>query len=233
MVLLRMDELLRKARAGKYAVAAFECWNSANVYGIAAGAAACGMPVIFQASPVEYALMGGPEMLREIVAMYVDKTGITAALHLDHGTTLEHVEECIAAGFTSVMLDASALPWEENIRLSRQAVELAHRHNVSVEAELGHVGGSAEGGIAGESTLTDPGEAAIFVRETGIDCLAVAIGTVHGDYRGQPNIRLERLRDIATRVEIPLVLHGGSDPSGYSAPGDWDGYRQNQYLHRH
>jgi len=205
-----MDELLRTARAKKYAVAAFECWNSANIYGIAVGAAQCGAPVIFQASPVEYELMGGPDALREIVEFYVKKTGITAALHLDHGSTLKHVEECIAAGFTSVMLDASTLSLAENIRLSRQAAESAHRHNVSVEAELGHVGGSAEGGIAAESTLTDPDEAADFVRETGIDCLAVAVGTVHGEYRGEPNIRLERLQKIAARIEIPLVLHGGS-----------------------
>ena len=210
MGLIQMDKLLRPARAEKYAIAAFECWNSANIYGLAAAAEKCGTPIIFQASPAEYELMGGPEIMSRIVKLYVEKTGITAALHLDHGTTLAQVEECIDAGFTSVMLDASALPLAENLALSRQAAEMAHRHQVSVEAELGHVGGSAEGGIAGESTLTDPGEAAIFVRETGIDCLAVAIGTVHGDYRGQPNIRLERLRDIATRVEIPLVLHGGS-----------------------
>ena len=212
MTLLRMDELLRKARAGKYAVAAFECWNSANVYGIAAGAAACGMPVIFQASPVEYEIMGGPEMLRRIVEMYVDKTGITAALHLDHGTTIEQVEECIEAGFTSVMLDASMLPFEENLELSRQAAVIAHKHNVSMEAELGHVGGSSEGGVEdnGHRLLTDPREAVAFVRGSGIDCLAVAIGTVHGDYRGEPRIDLDRLRQIAAIIKEPLVLHGGS-----------------------
>jgi len=210
MGLIQMDKLLRPARAEKYAIAAFECWNSANIYGLAAAAEKCGTPIIFQASPAEYELMGGPEIMSRIVKLYVEKTGITAALHLDHGTTLAQVEECIDAGFTSVMLDASALPLAENLALSRQAAEMAHRHQVSVEAELGHVGGSAEGGIVAESTLTDPDEAAYFVRETGIDCLAVAVGTVHGEYRGTPHIRLERLRQIADRVGCPLVLHGGS-----------------------
>jgi len=207
-----MDELLVRAKKGKYAVAAFECWNSANIYGIAAGAAECGAPVIFQASPVEYEIMGGPDVLRQIVELYVKKTGITAALHLDHGATLAQVEECADAGFTSVMLDASTLPFAGNLALSKAAAEIAHKHHICIEAELGHVGGSNEGGIenGGGNVLTDPLEAVTFVRETGIDCLAVAIGTVHGDYRGEPHIDLERLRKIAKVVDIPLVLHGGS-----------------------
>jgi fructose-bisphosphate aldolase class II len=213
MPLAPMDHLLYEARAGRYAVAAFECWNSANIYGIAMGAKACGKPVIFQASPVEYALMGGPAALRRIVELYVEQTGITAALHLDHGTTLAQVEECLAAGFTSVMLDASHEPFEQNLELTRSAVELAHARQVPVEAELGQVGG-CEGELAGEDVpdahLTDPQEATTFVRETGVDCLAVAIGTVHGDYRGKPNIRLDRLREVAAAVAVPLVLHGGS-----------------------
>jgi len=208
-----MDELLRQARAHRYAVAAFECWNSANIYGIAVGAQACGMPVIFQASPVEYALMGGPLALQKIVELYVEQTGITAALHLDHGSTLDQVKECLAAGFTSVMLDASRETFARNVELSKAAAELAHARNVPVEAELGHVGGS-EGEFAGEAVpeahLTDAQEAARFVRETGVDCLAVAIGTVHGDYRGEPRIHLDRLREVAAAVEVPLVLHGGS-----------------------
>jgi len=208
MALLRMDELLVAARRGKYAVGAFECWDSANIGAIAAAAARCNAPVIFQATAVEYEPMGGPEALYRFVEFYVKKTGIAAALHLDHGANLEQVEACIAAGFTSVMLDASMLPFEENRDIARQAAVIAHRHNVSIEAELGHVGGQ-EGGD-GQSCLTDPDEAVRFVRETGIDCLAVAIGTVHGEYRGEPHIDLERLKTIAGRIDIPLVLHGGS-----------------------
>ncbi len=210
MSLTRMDTLLMEARRKGQAIGAFECWNSDNIHAIAIAAAETGSPVILQASPAEYGLMGGPDVLRRIVEAYVEKYGITAALHLDHGSTLEHVRECLAAGFTSVMLDASTLPYAENCALARRSCELAHPLNVSVEAELGHVGGVAEGGVAAETALTVPDEAARFVAESGVDCLAVAIGTVHGDYRGKPELRLGRLKEIAERVSVPLVLHGGS-----------------------
>ncbi len=213
MALLRMDDLLLEARRKGYAVGAFECWNSANIYAIAEGAASCGMPVIFQASPTEYGVMGGPDAMRDIVEFYVRKMDIRAALHLDHGTSIEHVKECIEAGFTSVMLDASRLPFEENVAISKQASQMAHQQDVSIEAELGHVAG-CEAGLEeladAESQLTNPREAEIFVHETGIDCLAVAIGTVHGSYRSKPNINLQRLREISDIVHQPLVLHGGS-----------------------
>ena len=210
MPLCRMDELLKEARCGHFAVGAFECWNSDNIHAIALAAAETGAPVIFQASPAEYDTMGGADVLRRIVEGYVEKYQIRAALHLDHGSTLEHVQECLEAGFTSVMLDASALPFEENCELSRMSAELAHARNVSVEAELGHVGGSDEGGIVAEATLTVPSEAVRFVELTGIDCLAVAIGTIHGEYRGEPHLRLELLKEIASALPLPLVLHGGS-----------------------
>ena len=211
MPLCRMDDLLKEARDRRTAVGAFECWNSANVLAIARAAARTGEPVIFQASPAEYDTMGGPDMLRAIVETYVNKWGIRAALHLDHGSTLGNVSDCLAAGFTSVMLDASTLPYAENCGLARKTVEMAHPLNVSVEAELGHVGGASEGGIAAENALTVPEEAVRFVKESGIDCLAVSIGTVHGDYRGEPRLRLERLKAIAELLpEVPLVLHGGS-----------------------
>ncbi len=210
MALCRMDDLLKEARRGHYAIGAFECWNSDNIRAIALASAETGTPVIFQASPAEYNTMGGADVLRRIVEGYVEKYGIRAALHLDHGSELKHVEECLDAGFTSVMLDASSLSFEENCELSRKTVELAHPRNVSVEAELGHVGGSAEGGIIAEATLTVPEEAVKFVEITGIDCLAVAIGTIHGEYRGEPHLRLERLQKIADALPLPLVLHGGS-----------------------
>ena len=211
MGLCRMDELLREARRGGYAVGAFECWDCLNVRAIALGAKAANAPVIFQASPVEYNTMGGPAVLRRLVEGFVEQYGLRAALHLDHGSELAHVKECVEAGFTSVMLDASTQPYAENCALSRASAEIAHARNVSVEAELGHVGGAGEGGVAAEDALTVPEEAARFVVESGIDCLAVSIGTVHGDYRGEPRLRLERLQRIAELLpETPLVLHGGS-----------------------
>ena len=214
MPIVPMHTILKRARAAGYAVAAFECWNSANLFGIAEGAAESGMPVILQASPAEYRTMGGPDALRAIAEYYVERTGITAALHLDHGTTIEHVRECMNAGFTSVMIDASQASLDRNMELSAESVALAHPHGISVEAELGHVGGSEAGieddGSNPEDHLTNVADAERFVKETGIDCLAVAIGTIHGTYRGEPKIDLPRLEAIAARVPQPLVLHGGS-----------------------
>jgi ketose-bisphosphate aldolase len=208
-----MDSLLRAAREERRAVAAFECWDSSSVQAIALAAERTGAPVIFQASPTEYTYCGGPAALKAMVDWYVAETGITGALHLDHGSALEHVEECLCAGFTSVMLDASRHPYEENVRLTRDTVSLARHYDASVEAELGHVLG-LEGDLEDvpddEAAQTDPEQAAAFVAETQADCLAVAIGTIHGVYRGKPEINLPRLRKIASLVSVPLVLHGGS-----------------------
>jgi len=207
-----MDVLLRQARTEGRALAALECWDSTSVRAVAAAAERTGAPVIFQASPGEYALAGGPEALRALVEWHVERTGIEAALHLDHGMKLSEVEECVQAGFTSVMLDGSHFPYEGNVRLTRETVAIAHRYDASVEGELGHVAGlEGEVSISEEDAQqTDPDQAADFVAQTRIDCLAVAIGTVHGVYRGEPKINLERLEEIAARIEQPLVLHGGS-----------------------
>ncbi|MBM3474163.1 MAG: class II fructose-bisphosphate aldolase [Armatimonadetes bacterium] len=212
MPLLPMHMLLREARAEGRCLAALECWDSTSVRAIAAAAVRTGAAVIFQASPAEYALPGGPEALRALLEWHVERTGISAALHLDHGMKLTEVEECVRAGFTSVMLDGSHFPYEENVRLTRETVEIAHDFDASVEGELGHVAG-LEGDISvseEDALQTDPDQAADFVAQTGLDCLAVAIGTVHGVYRGEPKINLERLEQIAARVDAPLVLHGGS-----------------------
>lgn len=213
MGLVRMDSLLTEARRERRAVPGFECWDSNSVHAIAVASARTGLPVIFQASVTEYGYCGGAEALVEIVRFYVGKYGIRAALHLDHGTTIEQVRECVEAGFTSVMIDASRHAFADNVALTRESVAIAHAADVSVEAELGHVAG-AEAGLEelaeSEAALTDPEEARRFVAETGCDCLAVAIGTVHGVYRGEPNIRTDRLAEIAAAVDVPLVLHGGS-----------------------
>lgn len=209
MGLVRMDVLLRTARKNKMAIGAFECWDSLNVEGIARAARDTGTPVIFQATSMEYGKSGGPELFYDIVTYFIRKYGLDAALHLDHGQNLDEVEECLKAGFSSVMLDASTCSFDENVRLSGEAAKMAHAANASCEAELGHVGGG-DGGDGSESVLTRPEEAADFVRLTRIDCLAVAVGTVHGEYRGKPELRLDRLEQIAAAVGEPLVLHGGS-----------------------
>lgn len=209
MALCRMDDLMIQARKRGIALGAFECWDSLNIQGIAQAAANCKTPVIFQATAMEYSPIGGPDALACMVNFYIRKYDIDAALHLDHGNNLQQVEECVKAGFSSVMLDASVMPFEENVRLSAEAAKIAHAFDASCEAELGHVGGG-DGGDTTESVLTIPEEAEEFVHLTEVDCLAVAIGTVHGDYKGKPELRLDRLAAIADKVSLPLVLHGGS-----------------------
>ena len=209
MSLQNMGVLLRAARREKVALGAFECWDSLNIQGIARAAKTCGAPVIFQATSMEYGSMDGADTLADMVSFYVKKYGIDAALHLDHGTSLDEVDECLKAGFTSVMIDASSTPFEENVRLSAEASRMAHACGASCEAELGHVGGG-DGGDGSESALTVPEEATEFVARTQVDCLAVSVGTVHGEYRGTPKLRFDRLEEIAKRTDLPLVLHGGS-----------------------
>lgn len=208
MSLYRMDTLMHRARKEKIAIGAFECWESLNIQAIAQAAKHCNKPVIFQASPAEYNTMGGADALACMVKFYVEKYKVDAALHLDHGSTLEHVEECVKSGFTSVMLDASAEVFDKNVHLSAEAAKIAHAADCSLEAELGHVTGG-DGGDA-DSALTVPEEVVEFVKRTGVDCLAVSIGTVHGDYRGKPELRLDLLEKIAGITDVPLVLHGGS-----------------------
>lgn len=209
MALYRMDTLMRQARDAKIALGAFECWDSLNIQGIAKASALCKTPVIFQASPAEYRTMGGADAMADMVRFFVKKYDIDAALHLDHGSELEHVEECVKSGFTSVMLDASSEIFEENVRLSAEAAKIAHAADCSLEAELGHVSGG-DSGSNNESALTVPEEVVEFVKLTGVDCLAVSIGTVHGDYHGEPELHLDLLQQIASLVDTPLVLHGGS-----------------------
>ena len=210
--LQNMGTLLRAARDRHTALGAFECWDSLNIQAIARAAKECNSPVIFQASAAEYRTIGGADALADIVTFFVRKYDIDAALHLDHGASAAEVEECLRAGFSSVMLDVSTLPFDENAEQSAEAAKMAHACGASCEAELGHVGSGAGGGDGGggESSLTVPAEAEEFVARTRVDCLAVSVGTVHGEYRGVPALRFDRLTEIASRVEVPLVLHGGS-----------------------
>ncbi|BAF61019.1 MAG: class II fructose-1,6-bisphosphate aldolase [Pelotomaculum sp.] len=211
MPLVTAGELLKEAETGGYAVGAFNCNNMEIVQAIVAAAEAENAPVIMQASQgaIRYA---GIDYIAAMARLAAGRARVPVALHLDHGTSFEQVVQCIRAGFTSVMIDGSRLPLAENVALTRRVVEVARAVGVSVEAELGKIGG-AEDDIAvseREAVLTDPEEAGIFVRETGVDCLAVAVGTAHGRYRGVPKLDFPRLEKIRSAVQIPLVLHGSS-----------------------
>lgn len=211
MTLCPAGELLRKAEEGGYAVGAFNCNNMEILQAIIAAAEAERAPVIVQASQgaIEYA---GIEYIAAMALAAAARARVPVALHLDHGTSFEQVVRCIRAGFTSVMIDGSKLPLPENIALTKKVVEVARAVGVTVEAELGRIGGTEDDIVVEEreAHFTDPGEAALFVRETGVDALAVAVGTAHGTYREKPQLDFTRIAKIKDITGIPLVLHGSS-----------------------
>ncbi|MBQ3066218.1 MAG: class II fructose-bisphosphate aldolase [Clostridia bacterium] len=217
MPLVTMKEILVPARQNKYGVGAFEFWSLDSAQAVVEAAAEQNMPVILQAGKLECDFAGGIKNLSRIAKMVADEASIPVALHLDHAEEYDFILSAIDAGFTSVMIDASAKPYEENVALTQKVVAAAKPAGITVEAELGRLVGN-EGNISvdsREAAQTDPADAKRFVEETGIDALAVAIGTVHGFYQFEPKINIERLKAIADVVSIPLVLHGGSGTPDY------------------
>ncbi|MFZ5590762.1 MAG: class II fructose-1,6-bisphosphate aldolase [Bacillota bacterium] len=211
MPFVPVDVLLKQAEEGQYAVGAFNCNNMEIVQAIVAAAEAERAPVIMQASQgaIKYA---GLDFIVAMARQAAEKASVPVALHLDHGTSFAQVMQCIRAGFSSVMIDGSKLPLEENIALTRQVLAVARAVGVSVEAELGKIGGTEDDiSVADwEAMLTDPEEARYFVEQTGVDSLAIAIGTAHGRYKGEPRLDFDRLAKVRSLVKIPIVLHGSS-----------------------
>lgn len=210
MPLVDTRELLAAARTGGYAVPAFNVHGLDMVPALVEVAEAERAPLILQATRATVEVAGW-EPLAALATDCARRARVPVALHLDHAADPELIYAAIRHGFTSVMADGSALPFAENAAFTRRVVEVAHAAGVPVEGELGHVPRPGEPGSEDpESTLTRPEEAEAFVAETGVDSLAVAIGTVHGFYRGEPRLDFERLAAIRARVRVPLVLHGGS-----------------------
>lgn len=209
---LPMNELLRAAAADGYAVPSFCAWNAESMITVLSVAADMRAPVILMNGPGEYPLLGPGDMAAVAHTVIRRFSLLPAALHLDHGNSVPLVGECLAAGYTSVMLDFSQRAYGENAAALREVVHMAHPRGVTVEGELGHVGRAdtitTEGSAV--STLTEVGEAAAYVAETGIDALAVSIGNAHGQYTKLPQLDFPRLAAIHAAVSIPLVLHGGS-----------------------
>ncbi|HWQ80026.1 MAG TPA: class II fructose-bisphosphate aldolase [Anaerovoracaceae bacterium] len=206
-MLVTMKELLEHARMNKYGVAAANVFNDRTVRASFQVADSLKAPLIIACTPfVEL------EELAYMAAFYEKKyPKARIALNLDHGQSYDHAMRAIRCGFTSVMIDKSTLPYEENVREVKEVVKAAHSVGVTVEAELGHVGKGAEYEQTRDSGLTRREEAVSFVEETGVDCLAVAVGTSHGVYKGTPNLNFELLADLRNLLQIPLVLHGGSN----------------------
>jgi len=213
--LVTSSELLGKAEKGGYAVGAFNCNNMEIVQAIIEAAEEERSPVIIQASQgaIKYA---GLRYITALVREAAQFSKVPVALHLDHGTDFKQVINCLRSGFTSLMFDGSHLPLEKNIEITRKIVEVAHAAGVSVEGELGRLGGTEDEISVSEreSFFTDPQEAATFVRETGIDAFAPSIGTAHGLYRGKPKLDFPRLQMIRELTGAPLVLHGSSGVPG-------------------
>ncbi|PKM47945.1 MAG: fructose-1,6-bisphosphate aldolase, class II [Firmicutes bacterium HGW-Firmicutes-8] len=211
MSLVPISDLLKKAEEGGYAVGAFNCNNMEIVQAIIAAAEAERSPVIMQASQgaIKYA---GIEYITALANIAAENASVPVALHLDHGTSFEQVMMCIRKGFSSVMIDGSKLPFEENIELTNRVIAVARAVGVSVEAELGKIGGTEDDIHVNQrdALFTKPEEAKEFVERTGVDALAVAIGTAHGQYKGIPELDFPRLEKIRSLVNIPIVLHGSS-----------------------
>ena len=215
MPLVTTTEMFKKAYDGGYAIGAFNVNNMEIVQGITEAAGELRSPVILQVSKGARAYANHTYLVKLVEAAVIENPEIPIALHLDHGDSFELCKSCIDGGFTSVMIDMSSKSFEENIAVTKQVVEYAHAHGVVVEAELGKLAG-VEDNIkvdARSATFTDPDEAAEFVERTGVDSLAISIGTSHGAYKfkGEPYLDYERLQKIHRLIpDTPLVLHGAS-----------------------
>jgi len=209
-MLVTLKEVLADARAKHYAVPAFDCVEDVLVRTILETAAELRSPVILMCL-VRDLEGNGWAYLPGLVRAAAEHHDIPIVLHLDHAVEIEPVKKAVLAGFSSVMLDGSMHPFEKNVELTRAAVELAHRRGISVEGELGYVGGTnVDLSDAGESVLTDSRELAEFVKQTQVDALAVSIGTAHGMVKAEAELNIMRLRELHAISSIPLVLHGGS-----------------------
>lgn len=213
MALVTLKTILKDSIAEKYAVGAFNTANHSTAEAILTAGEEANLPLIVSIAETHFRYLKLPEFVNYLKGR-IKGLKVPVALHLDHGMSFETVQRALDLGFSSVMIDGSTLPLAENIELTSKVARLASRYGASVEAELGHVrGGEGDlrGGTSADPTAyTDPKQAVRFVAETGVDALAIAIGTVHGPYRGEPNLDFELLRKIRQLVSIPLVLHGGS-----------------------
>lgn len=214
MPLVSLKEMLNKALQEKYAVGHFNVNNLEFAQAILQAAQEENAPVILAVSPGYIPHLGGLKVAASMVKSLVEEYRITVpvALHLDHGSSFEQCLQAIYAGFTSVMIDASHYPLEVNIAQTKKVVEAAHALGVSVEAELGRIGGQEDDFIVDEADAmyAVPEECERLVRETGVDCLAPALGSVHGPYRGEPKLSFTHMEKIQQLTGVPLVLHGGT-----------------------
>lgn len=208
-MLVTAKQLMLDAQKGGYAIGAFNVENMEMVQAVVSAAEELKSPVIIQTTPstLKYA---SPEMFYANVAAAAKAASVPVVMHLDHGSSFQLAMQAFRAGYTSIMIDGSHSAYEDNIAVTKAVVDACHPAGVPVEAELGKVGGKEDDLDGGDGGYTVPSEAADFVEKTGVDSLAVAIGTAHGVYKGTPKLDVDRLSEIRRVVSIPLVLHGTS-----------------------
>lgn len=214
MPLVSMKEMMLKGNEEGYAIGQFNLNNLEYAQAILEAAEEEQSPVILGVSAGAARYMGGFKVAVAITKSLMEEYGTTVpvAIHLDHGATFEQCAEAIHAGFTSVMIDGSHLPLDENIALTKKVVELAHIHGVSVEAELGRIGGEEDDLVVedAEAMYAIPSECERLVAETNVDCFAPALGSVHGPYKGEPKLGFKQMEEVMNLTKVPLVLHGGT-----------------------
>ena len=209
MPLVNMTELLEQAMEGDWAVGSFSVANMEMVMGILRAAEETESPVILQIAEVR--LKHSPlDLIGPLMVSAAENADVPVAVHFDHGTTIEAIEHALDLGFTSVMIDGSKLNIDENIKITRKVVKLAREYGADVEGEIGSVGGSEDGSEDIAVHCTSPEQALHFQDETNVDALAVAIGNAHGNYKQEPKLRFDILEQVRARVDVPLVLHGGT-----------------------
>ncbi len=208
-MLVNMRDLLKDAQNGNYAVGAFSVANMEMVLGVLKAAEELNAPVILQIAEVR--LKQSPlELIGPLMVAAAENAKTPVAVHFDHGKTEEKIGLALELGFTSVMFDGSHLPLDENIAQTKRIMEMAQEYDAAVEAEIGCVGGSEDGSEDIAINCTNPDDAVRFVKETGVDALAIAIGNAHGNYKSTPKLRFDILEKCAELVDTPLVLHGGT-----------------------
>lgn len=212
-MILSTREMLLKAQREGYAVPAFNIHNMETLQVVAETAMEMKSPVIIAGTPSSIEDYAGPDYIKAMAEVAANKYDVPIAIHLDHFEDVDAIKRDIDIGFKSCMIDASKKPFEENIAIVKDVVEYAHRYDAVVEAELGKLGGREDDLVVDEkdTRYTNPDDAAEFVNKTNVDSLAIAIGTAHGLYKGEPKLDFERLKEIRSKVSIPLVLHGASD----------------------
>lgn len=210
MSIITLKDALVKAKKEKYGIGAFNISSFTFLEAVIEAAEEKRSPVIVQIAEGHTPDMPNFESFCKSVVDLISKSSVPVVLHLDHGQTMGMVVRAIQNGFSSIMIDASSFPYEENIRKTKEIVNICHSANISVEGELGTIGGAEANITKEEDAFTNPNEAKDFIDKTGIDALAISIGNVHGNYRGEPKLDFVRLEEISNLTNIPLVLHGGS-----------------------